>query len=81
MLARKRFAREAIGQPVRDQDRRERSEIGGWDVADRMARFLVHHQGTQGALFDAEGNERTGVTIKMLVLPRAADVQRHWRRQ
>src|SRR5262249_55190657 len=43
MLARKRLAREAIGQPVRDQDRRERSEIGGGDVADGMARFLVHH--------------------------------------
>src|SRR5262249_41212177 len=37
MFARKRFAREAIGQPVRDQDRREWSEIGGGDVADGMA--------------------------------------------
>src|SRR5512133_1585545 len=43
MLVCKRLAREPIRQPVRDQDRRERSEIGRRDVADRMARFLVDH--------------------------------------
>src|SRR5262245_15935066 len=43
VLARERLAGEPIGQPVRGQDWRERSEIGGRDVADRMARFLVDH--------------------------------------
>src|SRR5215475_7028451 len=43
MLARKRLAREPLRHPVRDQNRRERSEIGGRDVADRMARFLIDH--------------------------------------
>src|SRR5262245_2458036 len=43
MLARQRLAREPLRHPVRDQNRRERSEIGGRDVADRMARFLIDH--------------------------------------
>src|SRR5262249_50701692 len=43
MLARERLAGEAVGPPVRRQDRWEGPEIGGRNVADRMARFLVDH--------------------------------------
>src|SRR5262245_65759560 len=41
MLARERLAGEAVGQPVRRQDRRGGPEIGGPDDADRMVRLLV----------------------------------------
>src|SRR6476660_7600152 len=43
MLARERLAGEPVRHPVRHQDRREWSEIGRRHVADRMARFLIHH--------------------------------------
>src|SRR5262249_16884776 len=43
MLARKWLACEPPRQPVPGQDGREGSEVGGWHVADRMARFLIDH--------------------------------------
>ena len=43
VLARERLAGEPVGQPVGDQNRRERPEIGRRHVADRMARFLIDH--------------------------------------
>src|SRR5260370_12452569 len=43
MLICERLASEPLGHPIRDQDRRERPEIGGRHVADRVPRFLVDH--------------------------------------
>src|SRR5215510_10610869 len=43
LLARERLAGDAIGEPVGDENWRERPEIRCRHVADRMARLLVHH--------------------------------------